>query len=664
MSKIGKNYTLYFNNSNTQTLRFLRLMEYANVDEFVEGYDSNLYQYTGSITLSLTDNKEINEFLHRSSEDLINVDSTNTRFSVDTHYEELLELKDLSTRTGMSGSNSLVSMADSLNLYKFKSSLEYNFLVRNYENFLTANPNKKETALPYFYEILSDFVTKDHYQQFSGTYFFENPSSVITSSQRNELIKNIIPYKMMVEKDFLRIDKYLEKFTIYKEEFPFYTDISFDTHELDEKSIISALEEKSLFASLMQLATNQGIEKSLNIVSGNIGQTLNTIEYDLKNFLVESLQSSVNTDFTFIFDLNQRIDDKARSFLEVLKNEEEYSEVIAYHLKKYDQTNTLLQEWYLPNVGDGKLKWVDSQIKYDKYYTYKLDLVVLTFATQYRINSVVRLADGRFKINFTNVPLIKTYILQNTSDNTNLGASYTNKLLDYPPMEPEIELVPYIGVDNQIKINLNTSTGLKTVPTVSFSDSEQSRINELKLAQNKDPNASLLTYQTDEPSDFMEIYRLDVHPKSYNDFKTKLLVNLSTNNSAGASFLDDITPNKKYYYVARAVDYHGNISNPTPIYELEMVNDNGLIIPFMRIVDFDKGETNKQQIKSFKKYIKIQPALKHRLTNIENTNQNDIELGQADGPSPWNQNFRLRLTSKSTGKKIDVKFKFKYNKPQ
>jgi len=388
-------------------------------------------------------------------------------------------------------------------------------------------------------------------------------------------------------------------------------------------------------------------------------------ESDIGQFLQNKLNIFANADFTFIFDINQRVDNKSRTFLEVLNNDGEYSEVIGYHLKKYNgNTADLIQEWYLPNTGETKFNWIDTQIKYNKSYTYKLDPIILTFATDYKILNVSQNAN-KIYINFSNKPAIKVYILRSDINNarTTIGATYTNKLLDYPPIEPEIELVPYIGVHNKIKINLNTSIGLKTVSAISFSPLEETINSEIRTAQNKDTNSDILTFQADEPSDFMEIYRIEFKPKTYNDFINNKIVTLQTNGSAGASYVDTIDSNKKYYYIARSLDYHRNTSNPTPIYELEIINDNGLIIPNIKIVDFDKGENNRQQIKSFKRYLKIQPSTTHRMVNTIKTNENDIQLGELD-VTPWNKNFKVRITSKSTGRKLDVNFKFKYNKPK
>lgn len=666
MSKIGKNYILSLKTSprTSDISVFLDAVKKKKVEisNFNESYNSQLKAYIGKIEFSGSNIKDLKALQRLGKNYLGNY--SNTKFSIDTHYEELVEIKNVQVSTGITSST--VSLADSVEVYKYRNPLEYNFLVRNYEDFLKQNPNINERALPYFYDVLSDFITKDNYQQFSGTNFFETPKDVITQNDSQELTTNIIPSEVIVDDKKLRIDKYLERFNVYKEQFPFYADVVFDTHELDEKSIISALQDKDLYPPLMERILKQSQQVSLN-VSSPITNTTSIFaqELDIKEFLYEQLNNFAETDFTFIFDINQRVDNKARTFLEVLNDEEEYCEVIGYHLKKFNgNTANLIQEWYLPNVGEGQFNWIDSQIKYDKLYTYKLDLVVLTFATEYTIQNI-ELEKNKLVLNFINKPLIKSYIIKSdvNSARTTLGATYTNKLLDFPPLEPEVELVPYIGVDNQIKINLNTSTGMKTVPAINFDPSEETRKDELRAAQNKDINSDLLTFQTDEPSDFIEIYRIDFKPKSYNDFFGNRIVSLSTNGSSGASFVDDILPNKKYYYIARAIDYHGNISNPTTVYELEMLNDNGLIVPFINFVEFDKDESDKEESKAFKRFLKLQPALAHRLINTIKTDQNNIELGQLE-IAPWNRNFKLRLTSKSTGKKIDINFTFKYKKPQ
>lgn len=684
MSKIGKKYNL----SSLRMRTTDSLKEFyaatnapnrngnaiAKISKYEENYNNDLNLYEGRIEFdgSVIHLRHLEEQFNQL---LVGKRATDVKFSVDTHYDEYQEKKDKNT-------------SDAVNILKSKTLFEYNFLIKNYEKFLNSNPSINETALPYFFDVLTQFVLADNYSGFDGTNFFENPKDIITTTQRDEYKTNIIPPNVTVQDKSIQIDKYLEKFNVYKEQFPFFTEISFDTHDLDEKSIIQAINKKDLFNTLFyRLLLNKTNTKLVIEANEIIDQEkqahdknnpnkkpkkekpqnlsyLTVWEMDVQNVLNSILDSVAETDFTFIFDLNQRIDSKARTFLEVIEGKNEYSEVIAYHLKKYE-TNGLrpVQEWFLPNVGSEKFNWIDSQIKYDKSYTYKLDLVVLTFATEYEITGL-ELRNNKLVMTFVNRPLVKTYVLRGAEENPKitLGSTYVNKLLDYPPLEPEVELVPYIGVDNKIKVNLNTAIGNKTVLEVNFDASEKVKKNELRKAQNKDPLSNLLTFQTDEPSDVMEIYRTETKPKSYEDFFNKKIASLLTNNSPGASLIDSIQPNKKYYYTARAIDFHNNISNPTPIYEIEIVSDNGLVIPIISLVEFDKQEDAKQLSKTFKKHIKIQPAVLHRLINPEKTTGSNIELG-SEAITPWNKNFVLRITSKSSGKKIDVKFTFKYNKP-
>jgi hypothetical protein len=112
--------------------------------------------------------------------------------------------------------------------------------------------------------------------------------------------------------------------------------------------------------------------------------------------------------------------------------------------------------------------------------------------------------------------------------------------------------------------------------------------------------------------------------------------------------------------MARSVDYHDKISNPTHIFEVELINDNGTIYPNIEIVQFDKNEMLKTNLKSFRRYLKIAPALKQILVKDENKEKDNIKLGLST-ESVWDKNMKIRLTSKQTGRKIDLNFKFKYD---
>jgi len=658
MLKIGKTYNL-FSTDSLEANKFYNILlsskDYGlTLHGIEENYNDKDFSYSGSITIT-GDYKDLKCFIE--TEDFKNTvlqmrQKVSVNFLTDTHYEQLLEIKNANIPD------------QSLQLLKFKSKFEYNFLIKNYEDYLLSNDTILETALPYYYEVLSNMVLEENYNGFEGTSFFENPSSVIQSKFRNDLITNVIPSEVVIEDKKLEITKYLQKFNMFKEQFPFYTDISFDTHHLDQKSICKAIQDKNLFPEFFETVAQDSIESTLTFTDNQNNLNINVKELDITNFLTKKLDYFADNNFSFIFDINQRVDDKSRSFLEILQNKSEYVEVVGYHLKKYlGDSNTLIQEWYFPNTSEETFNWVDTQIKYDKKYTYKLDLIVLSFATLFSIDDV-QLKRDKLILTFTNKPLIKTFILSNIPSfgKQTLGATYTNFLLDFPPIEPEVEFTPYIDVPDKVKINLNTATGLKTVQPIIFSSAEEQNILKIKQSQDISSEIDLITFQSDEPSSVFDIYRIDYKPKSYEDFFNSILTTISTNNASGASYIDKLESNKKYYYTCRSRDYHNNRSNPTPVYEVEIINDNGLVLPMIHVVDFETGENNKKLFKEVKSLLKIQPAIRHRLINNEKTNENNVELG-SDQIAPWNQKFKIRLTSKSTGRKIDINVRFKYNKP-
>ena len=78
-----------------------------------------------------------------------------------------------------------------------------------------------------------------------------------------------------------------------------------------------------------------------------------------------------------------------------------------------------------------------------------------------------------------------------------------------------------------------------------------------------------------------------------------------------ASHKDTIQTNKKYYYTFRTVDFHGNVSNPSPIYEVELVDDEGRRYLLVKICELEAPKPYEYE-KTVRKMIGIRPGVLHR----------------------------------------------------
>ena len=205
---------------------------------------------------------------------------------------------------------------------------------------------------------------------------------------------------------------------------------------------------------------------------------------------------------------------------------------------------------------------------------------------------------------------------------------------------------------------------------IEIEDGDKEKINEIRKAKNLDDKEKI-KYTTDDHNTIYQIYRTEVKPSSYKDFSGKLIKTVYTDinqvtpqKATSATYIDKVKPNTKYYYVVRSIDNHNHMSNPTEVFEVELVDDGGSIYPIINVVDFKK---EKDIItKSGKKYILIRPALKKSLINEQRSGFDKAEsakeiqgviLGVADR-SIWGETYKIRLTSKKTGKRIDLNVMF------
>jgi len=214
------------------------------------------------------------------------------------------------------------------------------------------------------------------------------------------------------------------------------------------------------------------------------------------------------------------------------------------------------------------------------------------------------------------------------------------------------------------------------------------------LIQNNFP----LIYKTDDIPVSYEVFRLGYKPTSYMDFGKATYDNSVDGNyykeipldgASSIGHFENIVPNKKYYYIFRAKDSRGNMSNPTSIYEIELVNNSGAVYLATKIFEFqDPKETF---TKPMRKLLQVRPTYEQSVLDEntagvfdnwaygpqgkKRTSTGHVTRGRA--PDSYNvpiglteeslfrddtfRKFKVRLTSKSTGRKMDFILRFSHN---
>jgi len=264
-------------------------------------------------------------------------------------------------------------------------------------------------------------------------------------------------------------------------------------------------------------------------------------------------------------------------------------------------------------------------------------------------------------------------------------ASISGRVLDKPPVFPDALITPYKGKNNKLLVTLNQNVGEYFMKPVFVQPEDyeqyQKQLDSQKITADDLDSNPAIQYKTDDPigaGGYFEVYRLNKKPSTYYDFQDALLTTIDGYHelevghmeSDSGALRDDIKPNRKYYYMFRVVDVHGHVSNPSPIFEIEMVDDGGTVYLVQNIVELE--EPNIKEVgKSLKKYLQIKPTFQQSLLNVptsdnpilsafdygEDGESGDIRLGTAQ-TGVWGKKFKIRITSKSSGKQIDLNVTF------
>jgi len=205
------------------------------------------------------------------------------------------------------------------------------------------------------------------------------------------------------------------------------------------------------------------------------------------------------------------------------------------------------------------------------------------------------------------------------------------------------------------------------------------------------PQQGPILYRTDDVRGVFEVYRTERRPSSYRDFGGKLHtvrdgeieyaagISEEKTKASTVGFVDKIEPNKKYYYMARIktkgkLSHLAQISNPTAVFQIELVSDEtGIFYLNTQIIDFDASTAPQKYTKQARQTMQVMPAPAHTtydaegstiprtaasLPDYQRMQDGDVRLGVTN-EGFWGKKFKIRVTSRDTGRKIDHNIEFK-----
>ena len=357
-----------------------------------------------------------------------------------------------------------------------------------------------------------------------------------------------------------------------------------------------------------------------------------------------------------------------RTYEEIISGTPAYSEIFMFKIAKSlaANPNATVQEFYFYNAGEetsGVQAFIDTQVKYDQEYQYAVTAYCAVVGSKYQYSDV-SVAAGTFTVDVR--PSIRLYEIPLFSS--------TGRIVMPPPYYPQSHIEQIKGVTNAMLFSFDTQVGEIYEVPLSLTDKETESNTQLLADETRSFEGQIL-YRSTAAMSGVQVYRMQEEPESYEDFKENLFRTLSTD----VDLVSDLTagavakilkqpPNKKFYYMFRALGPHGETSNPSPVYQVELYNDGGVAYPITRLYEFKKG-SSKTQTKSMKNLLRITPRITQAMINEqasglidENGNSlapslNDIVLGLEDEVL-FGKKFKIRITSKKTGKKMDLNVTF------
>jgi len=388
--------------------------------------------------------------------------------------------------------------------------------------------------------------------------------------------------------------------------------------------------------------------------------------FDNENKLFFSMKEKYKSNYQYYLDkvafvgkMRKFCKNKMRTLEDIHQNKESQIEIMFYKIDKHvENNNTPVQSFWI-SADRNFIDYIDTQVKYGVKYTYRVTAYVLIYGCTYEYQNITKQqniisGEAVVKPSFKIVEVADVFV------------DYC-KVIQPPQPTPNVQFVNESNKKDYVKIYLNMEKNSETRKLIPLNPSELSQ-EDLRKEYDRLDERPRFVYNSEKA--LYEIYRMDKKPRSYDDLRGNKIAEVRNPfPSTGAVYKDFIPAWKKHYYVIRCINYHGLVSNPTPVYEVEITKDADESFLDVSSVEFHK-DNFVQPTRTFMKLLQAIPATQHTYydeekiieavggdaQSLRGTAINKMTLGGATHPI-WGKKFKFRITSKETGRKVDVNIK-------
>ena len=332
-------------------------------------------------------------------------------------------------------------------------------------------------------------------------------------------------------------------------------------------------------------------------------------------------------------------------------------EYLYFKIEKYSGSNTNLRPVQVYNILNttGDVIFTDTQIKPRESYTYVVKAYILLHGSEYQYTL---LSQDQFSgktvshIEAIIRPSLKVIEIPLFEKNVTV----TKK----PPIPPFVKFINKSNSTNKIRILLDLQKGEQISNFIPITENDSAILPFLKGAAD-----GPIEFEYSKQAGKFEIFKSYTKITDYSRYDTSYV---AENNKQRPHIVlsENLRPNRKYYFFFRTINKFDLPSNPSPIYEVELLkdSDDSKVVVRTIKVQSDANDTHQNDIK-FGQFIQIMPAFSQ--VQVESPDMFDYEthkgflrqfrLGYADTPL-WGRKFKFRITSNNTGRKIDFNLIF------